>query len=342
MYWSCWEAGFLARDRGFVLSRFRDHLVWSREVSAYLPLMRVTETKGGLWSRLKRLATADVGAVLRKFNAQDLERIEQLLLEADFGVPATLELMGVLESGVRTGKFKSEADLHAAFESKVVELLAGPSDPGSIVRAAPPPTVILVMGVNGVGKTTSVAKLAHRLKGEGRRILLAAADTYRAGAVAQLETWAGRLGLPCVSGAQGGDPAAVAFDAVTAVKARGLDTLIIDTAGRLHTQDGLMDELRKVHRVVARQAPGAPHEAFLVLDGTVGQNAVRQGKQFAEVVKPTGIIVTKLDGTAKGGAVVALRRELDVPMRFVGTGEGVGDLEIFDPVQFARSVLGEE
>ena len=304
--------------------------------------MRITESKAGLWARLKRLATTDVGALLRKLNADDLERIEQLLLEADFGVPATLELVTALEAGVRSGKLKTEADLRAAFEAQITAMLAGPADPGAILKAAPPPTVILVMGVNGVGKTTTVAKLAYRLKGQGRRILLAAADTYRAGAVAQLETWGQRLGLPCVSGAQGGDPAAVAFDAITAVKARGLDTLIIDTAGRLHTQDGLMEELRKVHRVIARQAPGAPHEALLVLDGTVGQNAVRQGKQFAEVVPPTGIIVTKLDGTAKGGAVVALRRELAAPVRFSGVGVGVEDLQVFDPKEFARSVLGED
>ena len=304
-------------------------------------MTRVTQPdRPGLWSRLKKLATSDVGALLRKFNAEDLDRIERLLLEADFGVPATMELVQVLEAGVRAGKLKTEDDLHAAFGAKLAGMLAGPADPGAVARAEPPPTVILVMGVNGVGKTTTVAKLAHRLKREGRKILLAAADTYRAGAVAQLETWAERLGLPCVSGTQGGDPAAVAFDAVTAVKARGLDTLIIDTAGRLHTQGGLMDELRKVHRVVARQAPGAPHEAFLVLDGTVGQNAVRQGREFAQVVPPTGIIVTKLDGTAKGGAVVALRRELDVPVRFIGTGEGIEDLQVFDAQAFARGVLG--
>ena len=303
--------------------------------------MRVTSEKQGLWSRLRRLATADVGAVLRRFNAQDLERIEQLLLEADFGVPATMELVATLEAGVRAGTLKTAEELRSAFEAKVAEMLAGPAEPGKVVRADPPPTVILVMGVNGVGKTTSVAKLAHRLAGEGRKILLAAADTYRAGAVAQLETWAERLGLPCVSGAQGGDPAAVAFGAITAVKARGLGTLVIDTAGRLHTQDGLMDELRKVHRVISRQAPGAPHEAFLVLDGTVGQNAVRQGKEFAAVVPPTGIIVTKLDGTAKGGAIVALRREVAAPVRFIGTGEGIGDLAPFDARTFARRVLGE-
>jgi fused signal recognition particle receptor len=303
--------------------------------------MRITETKAGLWARLKRLATTDVGALLRKLNAEDLERIEQLLLEADLGVPATMEIVAALEGQVRAGKLKTDGDLRTAFEEELARLLAGPADPGRIATAAVPPTVILVMGVNGVGKTTSVAKLAHRLKKEGRKLLLAAADTYRAGAVAQLETWAERLDLPCVSGSQGGDPAAVAFDAITAARARGLDTVLIDTAGRLHTQDGLMEELRKVQRVVARQAEGAPHEALLVLDGTVGQNAVRQGEQFAQVVPPTGIIVTKLDGTARGGAVVALRRQLDVPVRFIGTGEGIDDLKPFEPREFARALLGE-
>ena len=302
--------------------------------------MRITATKSGLWARLRRLATSDVGALLRKLNAEDIERIEQLLLEADFGVPATMELVTGLEAGVRSGQLKTDGDLRVAFEAALAGLLSGPAEPGAIIRATPPPTVILVMGVNGVGKTTTVAKLAHKLQREGRKILLAAADTYRAGAVAQLETWAERLKLPCVSGAQGGDPAAVAFDAVTAAKTRGMDTLLIDTAGRLHTQGDLMEELRKVHRVVARQAPGAPHEVLLVLDGTVGQNAVRQGREFATVATPTGIIVTKLDGTAKGGAVVALRRELSVPVRFVGTGEGVEDLHPFDAAEFARSILG--
>jgi fused signal recognition particle receptor len=304
--------------------------------------MRVTETKTGLWARLKRLATTDVGALLRKLNAEDLERIEQLLLEADFGVPATMEIVSALEADVRAGKLKTDGDLRAAFEAQLARILAGPEEPGRLAAAAVPPTVILIMGVNGVGKTTSVAKLAHRLKGEGRKLLLAAADTYRAGAVAQLETWAERLDLPCVSGTQGGDPAAVAFDAITAARARGADTVLIDTAGRLHTQEGLMDELRKVQRVVARQAEGAPHEALLVLDGTVGQNAVRQGKQFAQVIPPTGIIVTKLDGTARGGAVVALRRELDAPVRFIGVGEGIGDLKPFDAKEFARGVLGAD
>jgi fused signal recognition particle receptor len=170
-------------------------------------------------------------------------------------------------------------------------------------------------------------------------VLLAAGDTYRAGAIQQLNVWAGRLGVPCVSGAPGGDPAAVAFDAIEAAEARGIDWVIVDTAGRLHTQEGLMDELRKVARVIGRRAPGGPHETLLVLDGTVGQNAVQQGRLFTQAVPVTGLVVTKLDGTARGGAVVALRRELDVPIRFLGSGETADDLAVFDPQRFAEGLL---
>lgn len=298
--------------------------------------------KPGLWQRIKRLALTDVGALVRGLKADDLEQMEQLLIEADFGVPATLDLVGFLETEVRKGKVKTDADLREAFTARMAEMLAGPAEPGRIARQTDGPTVVLVVGVNGAGKTTSVAKLAHRLKGEGHRVLLGAADTWRAGAVAQLETWAERLGIECVSGAAKGDPAAVAFDAVEAAIARKADVVIIDTAGRLHTQDGLMAELGKVVRVVGRKLPGAPHEVLLVLDGTVGQNAVQQGKQFAQVVQPTGLIVTKLDGSARGGAVVALRRELDVPIRFVGVGEGVTDLRPFDAAAWAASLVGEQ
>lgn len=304
---------------------------------------RVTEQKKlGLWGRLKRLALTDVGAMVRGFNAADLEAVERLLLEADFGVPATMDLMAVLEDGVRRGTWKSEADLREALIERIAALLAPVEGSGEIARAASGPTVLLVMGVNGVGKTTTVAKLAHRLKGQGRKVLLGAADTWRAGAIAQLEVWAERLDVPCVSGAPGGDPAAVAFDAVEAAVARGADTVLVDTAGRLHTQEGLMDELRKVARVVGRRAPGAPHESLLVLDGTVGQNAVQQGRLFAEAVPLTGLIITKLDGTARGGATVALRRELGVPIRFLGRGEGVADLAPFDARDFARHLLADE
>jgi fused signal recognition particle receptor len=304
---------------------------------------RITESKQlGFWGRLRRIALTDVGAIVRGFNAADLEAVERLLLEADFGVPATMDLMAVMEDGVRRGRWKSEADLRDALEDRIAQLLDSSGTPADIVRAEPGPTVVLVMGVNGVGKTTSVAKLAHRLQGQGRRVLLGAADTWRAGAIAQLEVWASRLGVPCVSGAAGGDPAAVAFDAVEAAVARGADTVIVDTAGRLHTQEGLMDELRKVARVVGRRVPGAPHEALLVLDATVGQNAVQQGRFFAAAVPLSGLLVTKLDGTARGGAVVALRRELGVPIRFLGRGEGLGDLDPFDPRDFARHLLADQ
>lgn len=295
--------------------------------------------KLGLWQRIKRLALTDVGALARGLNADDLEQMERVLIEADFGVPATLDLVAFLEGEVRKGKLKTDVQLRDAVVTQLGAMLAGPSDPARLESPASGPTVVLVVGVNGVGKTTSVAKLARRLQQEGKKVLLGAADTYRAGAVAQLETWAARLGIECVSGASGGDPAAVAYDAVEAAIARNVDVVVIDTAGRLHTQDGLMAELGKVVRVVAKKLPGAPHEVFLVLDGTVGQNAVQQGKLFGKVVSPTGLVITKLDGTARGGAIVALRRELNVPIRFVGTGETVDDFAPFDPRAWAETLF---
>jgi fused signal recognition particle receptor len=303
---------------------------------------RLTAKKIGLWGRIKQLALTDVGALVRGLRADDLEALEQLLIEADFGVPATMDLVEGLESDVRRGTLKTTEDLHQALDDRLQSLLTDGDAPGELRRADAGPTIILVVGVNGVGKTTTTAKLAHRLLREGRSVLLAAADTYRAGAIAQLETWADRLGVPCVSGTAGGDPAAVAFDALDAASARDVDTVLIDTAGRLHTQDDLMAELRKVHRVVARRVPGAPHETLLVLDGTVGQNAVQQGRQFSEAVMPTGVIVTKLDGSARGGAVVALKRELDIPIRFIGLGEQLEDLEPFNPVTYAGYLLADD
>jgi fused signal recognition particle receptor len=302
---------------------------------------RLSERKEGLWSRIKRIALTDVGALMRGLNADDLEKMERILIEADFGVSATVELTQALEDEVRKGKLKTEADLKQALEQRLTAMLNGAEHPGELARAAEGPTVILLVGVNGTGKTTTAAKLARRLQKEGRKVMLAAADTYRAGAIAQLQVWANRLGIPCVAGASGGDPAAVAFDAIDAAVSRGLDTVIVDTAGRLHTQEGLMEELRKVVRVVGRRLPGAPHETLLVLDGTVGQNAVQQGRQFTEAVQPTGIVVTKLDGSARGGAVTALRRELNLPIRFLGLGESVDALEPFDPKRFAQHLLAE-
>jgi fused signal recognition particle receptor len=299
--------------------------------------------KLSLWGRLKRIALTDVGALVRGLNADDLEALERTLLEADFGVPATIDLVQSLEDEVRRGRLKTEPDLRAAILTRITLLLNGLEHPERLIRAADGgPTVIVLVGVNGVGKTTTLAKLARRLQREGRSVLLAAADTYRAGAIEQIQAWAERLEAPCVAGAPGGDPAAVAFDAIEAAEKRAVDTVLVDTAGRLHTQEGLMDELRKVVRVIARRRPGAPHETLLVLDGTVGQNAVQQGRMFTQAVQPTGIIVTKLDGTGRGGAVVALRRELQIPVRFLGVGEQLENLEPFDAGRFAESLLRED
>ncbi len=301
---------------------------------------RVTQGKKlSLWGKLKRLALTDVGALVRGFKAADLEAMERILLEADFGIAATTDIIDDLEAQIRRGRLKSEDDVKEAIADRVAILLAGPAAPATLRRAPTGPTVLLVMGVNGTGKTTTVAKLAARYHRAGDAVLLVAADTYRAGAIDQLKTWADRIGIPCVSGAPGGDPAAVAFDGLVAAVARGATLVIVDTAGRLHTQEGLMDELRKVGRVINRRIPDAPHEAFLVLDGTVGQNAVQQAKSFTQALKPTGLVITKLDGTARGGAAVALRRELDVPIRFLGVGEGLDDLIEFDPVAFGRDLV---
>src|SRR6267142_890974 len=279
-----------------------------------------------LWERLARVFGRGGGA-------RERSEAERILLEADFGVEATEEILDRV-SGAGDGTFQ------AALERAVVEALSPASpgaDPGALARAPVPPTVMLVFGVNGVGKTTAVAKLGARLARGGRSVLLAAADTFRAGAAEQLQIWADRLGVPCVTGTN--DPAAVAFDAIAAARARGVDTVLVDTAGRLHTDERLLEELKKVVRVVAKQQPGAPHESLLVLDATVGQNAVHQARAFAAAVPLTGLIVTKLDGTAKGGSVVALERAVRVPIRFLGTGEGLEDLEVFDPQRFARRLI---
>jgi fused signal recognition particle receptor len=277
----------------------------------------------GLWRRLAAAFGRD-GATAR----EDAERI---LLEADLG-PEAADM--ILAAVVAVPVPAREAALVAAVEGLVRPI----ADPGTIARAAVPPTVVLVYGVNGTGKTTTVAKLTRRLTRDGRTVLLAAADTFRAGAVDQLAVWAERLGTPFVGpGASGtGDPAAVAFDAVAAAQARGIDTVVVDTAGRMHTDDRLLGELQKVARVVGKKHPGAPHESLLVLDATTGQNAVRQARAFAAAVPLTGLVVTKLDGTARGGSVVAAHRAVGVPVRFVGTGEGLDDLAPFDARWYAE------
>ncbi|MGD2135990.1 MAG: signal recognition particle-docking protein FtsY [Gemmatimonadales bacterium] len=297
--------------------------------------------RGGLWRRIKEVALTDVGVLVRGLDEHTLEDVERVLVEADFG-SAALEIAEGLEQQLRRGKLKTEPAVRDWLGERIAEYLPGSAAGAELdLGDGDGPGVVLVLGVNGVGKTTFIAKLAHRLRAEGRSVLLAAADTYRAGASEQLTAWAERLKFPSLVGTQGGDPAAVAFDAVASATARGIDVVLIDTAGRLHTHGDLMEELKKIVRVVGRKRAGAPHECLLVLDATVGQNAAQQGKVFAEAVPLTGLVLTKLDGTAKGGAVIRMRRELGLPIRFVGVGEGVEDLDVFDPERFAERMLAD-
>ncbi len=295
-----------------------------------------------LWQRIKDVALLDVGVLARGGpDKTSLGQLEQTLLEADLGFAVATMLVEGIERRAKRGELKTSADFRSALSAEIARVLNTGDADIRLVRAAVPPTVILVIGVNGAGKTTFIGKLATRLVREGKKVLLAAGDTFRAGAIDQLRVWAERSGADFVSGRAGGDPAAVGFDAIDAAIARGCDTVIIDTAGRLHTSDALMEELRKVQRVVAKRLPGAPHEALLVLDGTIGQNAIAQAKQFSAAVPLTGLVVTKLDGTAKGGIVVAVHEAINVPVKFIGVGEGVDDLASFDAEKFAESLLAE-
>ena len=296
--------------------------------------------KKSLWQRIKDVALTDVTVFARGgVDAGSLERLEKLLIESDFGVRVSSRLVADMEKLARRGEIKTEDDFEGALRAAVAAALtSGNSDP-RLTFAEAKPTVILVLGVNGAGKTTFIGKLATRLKGEGKRVLVAAGDTFRAGAVDQLRVWAERAGVDFVSGASGGDPAAVAFSAIDAGVTRGADVIIIDTAGRLHTSDDLMEELRKVARVIGKRLPGAPHESLLVLDGTIGQNAIVQASTFTASVPVSGIVVTKLDGSSKGGVIVAVHEALNVPVKFVGVGEGAADLRPFDAVQFAAELF---
>ncbi len=299
--------------------------------------------KRSLWERIKDVALMDVAVIARGgVDVGSLERLEELLLESDIGVPTTLRLVADVERLATLGKVKSQDEFLAALSDGITDALrSGRSDP-ALILSADKPTVILVVGVNGAGKTTFIGKLASRLRGEGKKVMLAAGDTFRAGAVDQLRLWAKRSGAEFVGAVAGADPAAVAFDAIDAAVARGVDVLIVDTAGRLHTSDGLMTELKKVARVIAKRMPDAPHETLLVLDGTIGQNAVQQAKMFAAAVPVSGLVLTKLDGTAKGGVVVAVHAAVDIPVKFVGVGEQHDDLLPFDAREFARELLGGE
>lgn len=306
-----------------------------------------SNTSGGFFSRLKaglsktrELFRMNVAAIARGVGPVDesvLVELEEALILADAGSALAAEYVSTLRAQWREGLFSDVEGLRKGLRELVASTLKGHTAP---VPVAPPwPFVILVVGVNGAGKTTTIGKVAHFYREEGRSVLVAAGDTFRAAAIEQLGVWADRAGAEFVKHKEGADSSAVAFDAVKAAKARGTEIVLIDTAGRLHTKSNLMEEIRKVVRVIGKELPGAPQEVLLVLDATSGRNAIAQARAFTEVTGVTGLALTKLDGTAKGGAVLSIVRELGLPVRFVGVGEGVDDLRPFDPDGFAGAIL---
>jgi len=290
----------------------------------------LARTKERFVSSLKSLLSG------RKLDEELLCDLEEKLIEADIGVATAMKICGDLRAAYKEKRIEKGDEVLGFLKQELKTYW--PESDRSVHFADAPPTVILVAGVNGTGKTTSVAKLAWRFRQDGRKVLLAAADTFRAAAVEQLTIWSKRIGVDIIKGG-GSDPAAVAFDACDAARARSADVLLVDTAGRLHTQDHLMRELIKIRDVVAKKIPGAPHEVLLVLDATTGQNAIAQAKAFTAAVAVTGIFLAKLDGTAKGGIVVAIRNELDLPVKFVGVGETYEDIEPFDPDRFVEALF---
>jgi len=288
------------------------------------------KTKKSLIEETEKLAKG------RKVDAALLEEFEELLIMADVGPQAADAITEALREKVKQDKIKNERDLKDAFKEEVKKMLKAGH---KVMPAGEDPYVILTVGVNGVGKTTTIGKLARRFTDQGFSVTLAAADTFRAAAVEQLEIWADRAGAHIVKHRSGSDPAAVAFDAVASAKAKGSDIVIIDTAGRLHTKSNLMEELIKIKRVVSKEKSSAPHEILLVVDATSGQNAIIQAKIFNEAIGVTGIALTKLDGTAKGGIILAINKELDIPVKLIGVGEAVEDLQDFDPQEFVGALF---
>ncbi|NNF58768.1 MAG: signal recognition particle-docking protein FtsY [Rhodothermaceae bacterium] len=271
-----------------------------------------------------------------------LDDLEEALVTSDVGVKTTVEIIRHIEERVAQDKYVSTSELNGLIREEIADLLLGTTDERPADFDAPLPNkphVIMVVGVNGVGKTTSIGKIAHRYKEAGKKVLLGAGDTFRAAATEQLEIWSQRAGVEIIKQYQGADPAAVAFDTLAAAKTRDADVVLIDTAGRLHNQIGLMEELAKVKRVMDRQVPGAPHEVLLVLDASTGQNAIRQAEAFTEHVDVTGLVLTKLDGTAKGGIVIGISNEFRIPVKYIGVGEGMADLQVFDRAAFVHALF---
>ena len=294
--------------------------------------------RDGLRKTQQKLATEITRIVTRvpKLDADSLEELEAVLISTDIGIGTATK---IIEQTKEAAKQSGQVDVFAIARTEIERELGASSH--ALAKAPAPPTVILVAGVNGTGKTTSTAKLAHWLKGQGNTVLLAACDTFRAAAIEQLKIWGQRVGCEVIAGQYGADSAAIAYDALEAAINRKVDYLIIDTAGRLHTKKNLMEEMKKMHRSLQKKVLTAPHEILLVLDSTTGSNALNQAREFHQTLGITGLVVTKLDGTAKGGIVVAIARELKIPVKFIGLGEQVDDLQPFDPKQFAEALFAE-
>ena len=297
------------------------------------------KTRTGLFDKIKT-------AVAGKDTVDDqvLDDLEEVLVTSDVGVATTVEIIRRIEARVARDKYVSTSELQGLMRAEIADLMLqnAPERPADFDAPLPQtPHVVMVVGVNGVGKTTSIGKIAWHYRQAGKRVLLGAADTFRAAATEQLDVWAQRAGVEIIKQYQGADPAAVAFDTLAAAKARDADVVLIDTAGRLHNQVGLMDELAKVRRVMDRQVAGAPHEVLLVLDGSTGQNALRQAQAFTQAVEVSGLVLTKLDGTAKGGIVIGISNEFQIPVKYIGVGEGIEDLQVFDRSAFVDALFGD-
>jgi fused signal recognition particle receptor len=292
----------------------------------------IQKTRSGLVDRLE-----DVLSGKKEIDADLLEELEYTLITADIGVRTVEEILERIRTQIGRKSTADAVEIRNLIREQLLEILRASETPMRVVAA--PPAVVMVVGVNGAGKTTTIGKLANRFLGEGRKVLLCAADTFRAAAIEQLEVWAQRANVEMIRQKTGADPSAVVFDSLQAAKARGVDYVIIDTAGRLHTKENLMAELDKMRRTCQRVLPGSPHEVWLVLDATTGQNGLEQARKFTETSGVTGIILTKLDGTAKGGVVVAIARELNLPIRFIGVGEKIDDLLPFEAEKFVESLF---
>lgn len=293
----------------------------------------LSKTRSGFTGRLDQLLLGR-----KEINEDILEELEEILFTSDLGVTTTHELIDAVESGVGRKELDEPEKVKAALKERMLTFLDVPE--GDHTNPGPgEPLVIMVIGVNGVGKTTTIAKAARRFIQEGKAVMLAAADTFRAAAVEQLQIWGERVGAAVVKQKHGADPSAVVFDALSAALSRGIDVVFIDTAGRLHTKTNLMDELQKISRVAGRKLPGAPHEVWLVLDATTGQNAISQAQMFHEALRVTGIVLNKLDGTAKGGIVVAIAHQMKLPIKFIGIGEKMDDLHPFDASDFVEAIF---